>query len=376
MSLFRSKWFKLFLILVAACTWLFWPTSFELIPGCLKVISWQDRPAILGHYVLSNLGIFVPYMIMPVTLLSYVWIRRKEIPASWFWIVTGIGTFVMSCGLTHLVHAITAYHPWFWFEVKINWLTSAVSFLVAWYLLFPFRPVALGWGKELLEERNAAEQRAMEFQLLNVALTEEKTKAETQAKVLEETNHRLEVTRDEARAQAEELHKKGVELVEALNKIEAANQELAKAKASVEGQRDEARQALQLRDAQDEVGRLRQTVQQLQTPILEAWEGILLCSIQGVLDSSRAQSLMEAALASVEGLRARVLVLDLTAVEMVDTHVADRLDKLTRAVKMLGGRCVVCGIQKDVAMTMAHAGIRLDTDTFPSLKEALQASVR
>lgn len=365
----RSKWLKLGLILAVVCTWLFWPSSFEPVAGCLKADAWADQRTLLWHYVWSNIGIFLPYMVMPITLLTYVWIRRKEIPAAWFWAVVGFGAFIISCGFTHGTHSITAYHPWFWFEVKLNWVTSAVSCLVAWYLLFPFRPIALGWGKELLAEKRSAEQHANELLLLNEQLKEEKQRAEAQAAALEEANASLQVTRDEAREQAKELDAKGKELAEALVKLEEA-------KAAAEGQRDAAQQALELRQAQDEAARLRHTVRQLQTPIVPVWEGILLCTIQGVLDSSRANDLMEVGLRRVVDTGARVLLLDLTAVDVVDSYVADHIGKLVRSVGLIGAKCVVCGIRGEVARTMATSGIVLDTERFHSVKDALKAQIK
>lgn len=107
------------------------------------------------------------------------------------------------------------------------------------------------------------------------------------------------------------------------------------------------REKLELIEKQDAALRM------LAAPIIQVWEGVLMVPVMGGLDSERAATLMERLLNSVVMNRSRHVILDLTAVDMVDTRTADHLVQIVRAVELLGARAVVTGIQASVSKTLA-----------------------
>src|SRR4029079_1756551 len=76
-------------------------------------------------------------------------------------------------------------------------------------------------------------------------------------------------------------------------------------------------------------------IAELSTPVIRVHERILLLPLVGTVDSQRAHQIMEAVLTRVTEEQARVLILDIAGVPVVDTKVADHLLKTTAAVKLL-----------------------------------------
>ena len=122
------------------------------------------------------------------------------------------------------------------------------------------------------------------------------------------------------------------------------------------------------------VERLRAAIDEIATPILRIAEGVLVVPIIGVLDATRSARTAERVLLEVTRARARSVIIEVTGAELGDTATADAFARITRAVGLLGGRCVVSGMRPAVARTLVEIGVRLDRlPTYPSLKLALQA---
>jgi len=110
----------------------------------------------------------------------------------------------------------------------------------------------------------------------------------------------------------------------------------------------------------------------ISTPISMVWEGILLLPIIGIVDSKRAQEIMELALERISQTEARVLILDIRGVPTVDTAVANHLIKITKAAKLMGCQCVISGIAPMVAQSIVNLGIEMgDIAPCSSLREAI-----
>lgn len=103
------------------------------------------------------------------------------------------------------------------------------------------------------------------------------------------------------------------------------------------------------------------TIQKLSTPTIKMWDGILVLPIIGVIDSMRAQSMMETMLNRISETYSRVVILDIHGVAAVDTAVAQHLIKIARATKLMGCDCILSGISPAVAQTIIHLGIEMDS---------------
>ena len=111
----------------------------------------------------------------------------------------------------------------------------------------------------------------------------------------------------------------------------------------------------------EEMSRIQRLMQQLSTPILEVWPGILTLPLVGQIDSQRARQIMQGVLDGITQYKAQIVILDITGVPIVDSKVADHLVKTVQAVSLKGARCIFTGISSTVAQTLVTLGIELAT---------------
>ena len=98
---------------------------------------------------------------------------------------------------------------------------------------------------------------------------------------------------------------------------------------------------------------------ELSTPVIKAWNEILMVPLIGTLDSKRTQIVMEKLLDAIIATSSKVAILDITGVPTVDTYVANHLINTTTAARLLGAEIIITGISPDIAQIMVHLGINL-----------------
>jgi rsbT co-antagonist protein RsbR len=103
----------------------------------------------------------------------------------------------------------------------------------------------------------------------------------------------------------------------------------------------------------------RRTLAEVQTPVIQVWEGVLALPIVGSLDTARAQEMTEALLERVVQTGSEIVLLDITAVPVVDTSVAKHLLETVAAARLLGAEVLVVGLSTRTALTLVHLGIDL-----------------
>lgn len=103
----------------------------------------------------------------------------------------------------------------------------------------------------------------------------------------------------------------------------------------------------------------RATINELQTPVIEVWEGILALPIVGSVDTARAQDMNERLLERIIQTRSEIVILDITAVPVVDTAVAKHLLETVASAKLLGAEVLIVGLSSRTAMTLVHLGLDL-----------------
>lgn len=112
---------------------------------------------------------------------------------------------------------------------------------------------------------------------------------------------------------------------------------------------------------------------EISTPVIRVWEGILVLPIIGTLDSERTQVVMESLLQEIVNTGSNMAILDISGVPTVDTLVAQHLIKTVNATRLMGAECIISGIRPEIAQTIVHLGIDLrGVQTKASLASALK----
>ena len=112
-------------------------------------------------------------------------------------------------------------------------------------------------------------------------------------------------------------------------------------------------------DAKKVIDDQRATINELQTPVIEVWDGILALPIVGSVDTARAQDMNERLLDRIVQTRSEIVILDITAVPVVDTAVAKHLLETVASAKLLGAEVLIVGLSSRTAMTLVHLGLDL-----------------
>ena len=98
---------------------------------------------------------------------------------------------------------------------------------------------------------------------------------------------------------------------------------------------------------------------ELSTPLIPLNDQIVVMPLVGALDSQRVQRVLDSLLDGVSSSRARIAILDITGVPIVDTQIANTLIRAAQAVKLLGANVVLTGIRPEVAQTLVGLGVDL-----------------
>lgn len=115
---------------------------------------------------------------------------------------------------------------------------------------------------------------------------------------------------------------------------------------------------------------------ELSTPVINLWDGVIALPLIGTLDSARAQVVMESLLDKIVSSSSHTVIIDITGVPTVDTLVAQHLLKTISAARLMGADCIVSGIRPQIAQTIVHLGIELDTvRTKATLADALAMAI-
>jgi signal transduction histidine kinase len=140
--------------------------------------------------------IWLAYLAIPAVLVFFVFRRRVPFPVM-FWL---FGAFIVSCGFTHLMEAVTFWQPLY----RLSGLIKVVTALASWTTvaaLVPVIPRALALRSPEELERQVKE-RTTELAASNAALQHEIT----QRKRIQEEREQLLISEQRARAEAEEAN--------------------------------------------------------------------------------------------------------------------------------------------------------------------------
>jgi len=121
----------------------------------------------------------------------------------------------------------------------------------------------------------------------------------------------------------------------------------------------------------------RRTIRELQTPVIQVWQGILALPIIGSLDTARAQDMNEALLDMIVQTSSEIVILDITGVPLIDTAIAKHLLETVAAARLLGAEALIVGMSTRTALTLVHLGLDLSgVTTRTTLAKGLELAFR
>lgn len=122
---------------------------------------------------------------------------------------------------------------------------------------------------------------------------------------------------------------------------------------------------------------LQAQVEELSTPLIRTWPGVLTVPVQGAFDDVRATRFTDTVLKTVKDEQIRVLILDLSAIGTVDTYVAERLVRATEAARLMGCSTLFSGVRSDTARLFGALGVEFHgTTAFVAQADAIRAAMR
>ena len=111
------------------------------------------------------------------------------------------------------------------------------------------------------------------------------------------------------------------------------------------------------KESEQRIREQAQAIGDLSTPVVKLWDGIVMLPMVGVMDTARSRQMTERVLEAVAEEEARVAILDVTGVAMIDTAVARHLIETVAAVRILGADVVMTGFSPEAAQTLAQLGV-------------------
>jgi len=103
----------------------------------------------------------------------------------------------------------------------------------------------------------------------------------------------------------------------------------------------------------------QEAIRELSTPVLQVRERLLILPIIGLIDPQRARQLTEQLLRAIRTNRAKVVVIDITGVAAMDSHVANHLVLTVEASRLLGATVIVTGLSPEISQTLVNIGVDL-----------------
>lgn len=99
-------------------------------------------------------------------------------------------------------------------------------------------------------------------------------------------------------------------------------------------------------------------LEELSTPLIPISDRIVVMPLIGSIDAQRAGRVLDALSQGMIARKARIAIIDITGVQIIDTHAASAVIKAAQVLRLLGAEAVLTGVRPQVAQTL----VALDVD--------------
>ncbi|GAB6257015.1 STAS domain-containing protein [Peribacillus sp. NPDC055009] len=113
---------------------------------------------------------------------------------------------------------------------------------------------------------------------------------------------------------------------------------------------------------------------ELSAPIVMIKDGIAVLPLIGIIDSYRANYIMEKVVPKISELRLNYVIVDFSGILKIDTDIARHLHQIGRMLDLLGIQTLTTGLRPELAKTVVKSGINMSEITsFANVKQALES---
>ncbi|MCY7332412.1 MAG: response regulator [Pseudanabaena sp. CAN_BIN31] len=144
---------------------------------------WQTN--LVGLHVLADGLIAAAYFSIPIMLIYFI--RKRQNVKRFNKVVLLFGSFIIACGITHVMEIWTLWYPLYWLSGLLKAITALISLYTAFELVVMI-PVALAMpsAEELMQANQALEKEILERRSTEVALRESERRYQSLVAELEE----------------------------------------------------------------------------------------------------------------------------------------------------------------------------------------------
>lgn len=94
------------------------------------------------------------------------------------------------------------------------------------------------------------------------------------------------------------------------------------------------------------------------TPVITLWD-LLLVPLQGDVEDATFEALTQDVLETIREKEIRGVVIDVTGLALMDSHLCASLSQLAQAAQLMGAHAILCGLRPEIGLTLTTMGIEL-----------------
>lgn len=114
-------------------------------------------------------------------------------------------------------------------------------------------------------------------------------------------------------------------------------------------------------------------LEEREAPISEIFDGVLMVTIVGTLDSDRILKIIDKVLKYLEEEYIADVIIEINGIVDMNSEIAQQIIKLNNAIHFIGSNSYISGINANIAKSLTHLGISLgDIKSYKTTKDAMK----
>ena len=114
-------------------------------------------------------------------------------------------------------------------------------------------------------------------------------------------------------------------------------------------------------------------LEEREAPMSEIFDGVLMVTLVGTLDSNRILKIIDKVLKHLEEENIAHVIVEINAIFDMNSEIAQQIIKLNNAIHFMGSNSYISGVNANIAKSLTHLGISLgDVKTYRTTKAAMK----